>query len=271
MLYGVLFVKGRVVSCAQPKKKSLALHHEDLILLAHFVRNSQSWKQSEAFTPICLPHFEASGFVYCYVSYFGMEGGSDHNIAANDNGDDDQNDNESNRSEICWIALTLDSGSFKRCQSLRKRIEHQLQTDSLIESITQSAKLDPFSTAEIVHSVYGATLHPQVFAFYFNDIKRNQFVAPRPIKLYDTEHGEKALFRRLQHLQHHSHSTPSHPLYFQRTATDAAVCRLEEGHYEMYIILNPLVSKSDALDVLQRLTQWVLDHQKDLFLSAVQW
>ena len=274
LLYGVLLVRGRVVSCAAPKKKALSLHHEDLILLGHFVRNSQSWKQSEAFTPICLPHFEASGFVYCYVSYLRFQ-----SIADGQRHDDD----DSRRSDVCFIAITLNSASFKRCQSLRKRIELQLLRqsplgDSILNKHGGAGFGGELTTKAVMAEVFGDDdanggdmKRPQVFAFYFNDIRRHQFVAPRPIKLYDTEHGEKALFRRLQQLQHHSHSTPRHPLYFQRTATDAAVCRLEEGHYEIYVILNPLCSKTDALDVLNKLTEWVLRNQKDLFMTQVHW
>jgi len=263
LLYSVLLVRGRVVHYAEPKKKVFSLHHEDLILLAHFVRNSRSWKQSEAFTPICLPHFEASGFVYCYVSYFGLD---DHSENQPDSG------HRLNDHDICSIALTLDSGSFKRCQSLRKRIERTLSAQSLMKSLTEcSAVDDAFSIKFILDTVFGAAARPQVFMFYFNDIQRNQFVAPRPLKLYDTDQGRKTLFQRLQHLQHRIHSTPKHPLFFQRTASDAAVCRHQEGHYEMYVILNPLVSKSDALDVLQKLTRFVLDRSKDLFMQPAHW
>ena len=55
--YGLL-INGELVCVTQSKKRPL--HAQDIILLSHFVKHSQSFRQSETFAPICLPHFEPS-------------------------------------------------------------------------------------------------------------------------------------------------------------------------------------------------------------------
>eukprot|EP01083_Nonionella_stella_P152128 487259_1 len=251
LLYSLLFVNGTVVTCTQPKKRPL--HHEDIVLMSHFVSNSKSWKQSEAFTPICLPHFEASGFVYCYVSYFGKISGC----------------SEQNK-EICIVILTLDASSFKKCQLLRKAIEHHLMQKGLVEVIKASAKLYPAKTSHIVSKMLNI-MTPQIYVFYYNNLRKNQYIAPDPIKLYNTPPGKKSLFRRLQHLHHHVHSTPHHQNYFERSSNDAACCTFVPNQCELYVLCNSFVSKKDAQNVTERLLNWININEPNLTVNNVNW
>ena len=253
LLYSLLFINGTVITCTQPKKRPL--HEEDIILLSHFVKNSQSWKQSEAFTPICLPHFEPSGFVYCYVSYFTKI--SKESEIAHDK-------------QICVMILSLSANSFKQCQLLRKSMEHNLYQSQLIDSIKHSYLYYPFKTSVIINKELNI-LSPEIYAFYYNNIKKKQYIAPYPIKLYNTPPGKKNLFRRLQHLHNHVHSTPNHQIYFERCSTDAAICKLQSNQYEIYVIMNSFVSKKDAQSVLDKLINWISAHSNNLFMSIVNW
>ena len=255
LLYSLLFINGTIITATQPKKRPL--HHEDIILLSHFVKNSQSWKQSEAFTPICLPHFEPSGFVYCYVSYFGKI-----------SNESEQTDDK----QICIIILTLDAMSFKNCQRLRKSIEHSLYQSSLIQSIKQSyfSLNYPLKTSYIINKIL-KIISPEIYCFYYNNIRKKQYIYPLPIKLYSTPIGTKTLFRRLQHLYNHIHSTPIHEIYFERCSTDSSICKLQDGQFEIYVIMNNFVSKKDAQNVLNKLINWINIHQNNLFMHAVTW
>lgn len=67
-MYGLLLNSGHQlidVCCSKTAK----LYSQDLHLLMNFLYNSQSLQSSEAWTPICLPRFNDTGYVYVYVAY----------------------------------------------------------------------------------------------------------------------------------------------------------------------------------------------------------
>ncbi|DAZ98469.1 TPA: hypothetical protein N0F65_004906 [Lagenidium giganteum] len=69
LLCGLLLSRKRVLVIAQPNRKQFSLVAEDLLLLVNFVYNTPSLANSETWTPVCLPHFNATGFLYAYVVF----------------------------------------------------------------------------------------------------------------------------------------------------------------------------------------------------------
>uniref|UniRef100_A0AAV1TTZ5 Vacuolar fusion protein MON1 n=1 Tax=Peronospora matthiolae TaxID=2874970 RepID=A0AAV1TTZ5_9STRA len=69
MICGLLLAKEKVVAIAQPKKKRFNMLVDDLLLLLNFVYHTPSLAKFETWTPICLPHFNARGFLYAYVTF----------------------------------------------------------------------------------------------------------------------------------------------------------------------------------------------------------
>ena len=49
--------------------KKYYIHPADLHLLFNLVNSSESFKNSESWTPICLPKFDSTGFLHAHVSY----------------------------------------------------------------------------------------------------------------------------------------------------------------------------------------------------------
>ena len=45
------------------------MHTADLLLMMNFVNTQPALKASESWTPLCLPSFNSTGFLYSYVSY----------------------------------------------------------------------------------------------------------------------------------------------------------------------------------------------------------
>ena len=73
MLYGMLVAGSRLVTLVQPKNKAHACPPRDLLLLINFVNNLPSLRTSESWTPLCLPTFNASGFLYAYIVFVAPE------------------------------------------------------------------------------------------------------------------------------------------------------------------------------------------------------
>ncbi|KAL1310166.1 vacuolar fusion protein MON1 homolog isoform X2 [Arachis hypogaea] len=58
----------KVISLVSAQKASL--HPDDMLLLANFVMSSESFRTSELFSPVCLPRYNPSAFLYAYIHYF---------------------------------------------------------------------------------------------------------------------------------------------------------------------------------------------------------
>lgn len=243
LLFGLLLINGETVCVTQNKKR--VLDGQDILLISHIVKHSQSFKQSETFAPICLPHFEPSGFVYGYISYF------------------------ENSSDICLVLITVDGTSFKKCQFLRKMIEKEMNALNLRESLNTAYLMHPFECKTLFDVL--KIDNPQIFAFYYHNFKKQQFICPLPIKLFNTPAGKLKLFRRLQHLHNRVHSTPHHSIYFERCNDDAAICKMMNNEYEIFILMNTFASKQDASTVIEKIVGWVTSRSMNLFLTPVAW
>ncbi|KAI8975580.1 vacuolar fusion protein MON1 [Mycotypha africana] len=68
ILYGMIVCKGQLVTLLRPKRHSL--HPSDLHLLFNMLTGSTTFHHTaESWTPICLPKFNAKGFLHAYICY----------------------------------------------------------------------------------------------------------------------------------------------------------------------------------------------------------
>ena len=67
LLFGMILAEHRVVSLAT--NKHFRVSSKDLLLVTNLVMSSASLRQTESWTPICLPHLDPGAYVYAYV-YF---------------------------------------------------------------------------------------------------------------------------------------------------------------------------------------------------------
>jgi hypothetical protein len=67
VVFAILLADSQLVALVRMKK--YVLHPADLHILINLVASSESFKFSESWTPICLPRFNANGFLHAHVSY----------------------------------------------------------------------------------------------------------------------------------------------------------------------------------------------------------
>lgn len=68
LVYAMLVAGYSVVSWAQLRRTELALHPHDAILLTNFLQCSLALRAADAWTPLCMPMLNASGYLHAYVS-----------------------------------------------------------------------------------------------------------------------------------------------------------------------------------------------------------
>ena len=66
-MFGILIADHQLVTLVRMKK--YFIHPADLHLVFNLVTSTESFRNSESWTPICLPKFDSGGFLHAHVSY----------------------------------------------------------------------------------------------------------------------------------------------------------------------------------------------------------
>ncbi|PNY02988.1 vacuolar fusion MON1-like protein [Trifolium pratense] len=127
VLFATLMCRHKVISLVGAQKASL--HPDDMLLLANFVMSSESFRQdqddppvlmnlifigkmSESFSPICLPRYNPSAFLYAYIHYFDAD--------------------------TYLMLLTTNSDAFYHLKDCRIRIETVLLKSHVLSEVQRS-------------------------------------------------------------------------------------------------------------------------------------
>lgn len=92
----------------------------DVLLMLNVIQSTSTLKTVEAWTPICLPFFNNSGFLYLYVCYL-----------------EDDND-------ICLAFLSPSKDAFYELSEFKGRVSQEVKGEPL-SLLQQSIRAFPFS------------------------------------------------------------------------------------------------------------------------------
>ncbi|GFR45538.1 hypothetical protein Agub_g6931, partial [Astrephomene gubernaculifera] len=75
-VYGLLMADTHLVSLCRARQQPQP-HPDDLLLLANFVMCNNAYRHGhgEAFSPVCLPHFNSDAFLHAYIHYLDASSG----------------------------------------------------------------------------------------------------------------------------------------------------------------------------------------------------
>ena len=66
-VFGVVVSEGKLLTVVQPRSPTIRMSSTDLVLLCNFASvQKKTLMNSESWFPLCLPGFNAGGFLYCY-------------------------------------------------------------------------------------------------------------------------------------------------------------------------------------------------------------
>lgn len=123
LVFGLLLANNHLVTLVRMKK--FFIHPADLHLIQNLVASSESFKTAEGWTPICLPKFNANGFMHGHVSYLAED------------------------CQACLVLLTADRDVFTTLSDAKQKIVEQLRRNNCLEAINESMNRVSVTTAEI--------------------------------------------------------------------------------------------------------------------------
>jgi hypothetical protein len=234
VLFGVLVAHNHLVTLLRPKRT--ALHPDDLLLVMNTVGSSFSFREDEVWLPICLPKYNAAGFLYGHVSFV--------------------------LPELCLVLLTPKADGFGVVAECRAqfvaRLEHQNDfRASILASLAQPQySIDQLGVPEVRHYLFRV---PASVAGL------EQYTAPRtgchagPQSPYHDTSSVRRLMRHymLAHDRVH-HTSGKGPLreYMQLSEDEMTIVWTSaktDGLGELYAVFSPLVSKPVAYAACHKL------------------
>ena len=133
-IYGLLLSSTHLLSLQNNTKAPIS--PRDLHLLINFLHNSQSLQSSESWTPVCLPDFNSSGYVYAYTHYL--------------------------TEEVCLCLVSINSQDIAGLKDSKGKIVEGLHRNRCMEEIIEGG-VDPFidihdiegmGVGELLHMLY---------------------------------------------------------------------------------------------------------------------
>lgn len=232
LVFAILLANNQLVTLVRMNK--FFLHPADLHLIQNLVDSSESLKTAEIWTPICLPKFDANGYMHGHVSYLAED------------------------CQACLLLLTVDRDVFFVLSEAKQKIVEKLRRTNCLEAINESMNKPPITTADI-----GL---PEMRHVLYKCRSTAQFWSPGLQPPYTTDEEIERLLGQYQCLHHRLHSL-SRPLklIFQQLDKETMLAWVTLG-FELYVTFEPLVTKPDAIEAVSKLLKWIKKEEERLFI-----
>ncbi|KAL1497526.1 hypothetical protein ABEB36_008470 [Hypothenemus hampei] len=229
LVFAILLGNNRLITLVQMKKYHL--HPADLHLVFNLVQATESLKYSESWTPLCLPRFDNSGFLYAHVSYLSED------------------------CQACLMLLTVERDVFFPLSNAKQKIVEKLRISGCMEHINasllameESALASGFS--ELRHYLYKCKSTAQ----FYQPALSPPYTKDK-IKLME-------LYKRAYQKMHCS--TRQLKLSFERSF-DEVVFSWDTKGFELYAIFEPLIDTQKVIHCVSKLLDWIKKREDKLF------
>jgi vacuolar fusion protein MON1 len=230
LLYGMIVSNSRLVSVIRPRRHSL--HPPDLYLVFSMLFNTTSFRDGgEHWTPICLPKFNASGFLYAYINFF--------------------------TEDTALVLISPDKNAFFELREAKSKILGLLQSQNLIELIEQSVRRDRFKTLDIPV--------PLIRHFLYKSKAHVQFVMPT----FETHYYEPEMKQKLMTLYHQLHGfihakRGQLRVYYTMRHSTTALAWITPS-FEMYCVTGTTTKEAISQSV-RAAVAWIKQNEERLFI-----
>nr|CAG4641586.1 EOG090X03TW [Eurycercus lamellatus] len=236
LLFALLIGNNQLISLVRLNKKHL-LHPSDVHLIINLVNSSETFKTAEGWTPICLPHYDSSTFLYVHASYL------------------------SDDCQACLLFFTTDRDSFFPLSDAKKNIVDRLRRhNNILESIANALHRTNPILAQI-----GA---PDVRHFLYKSRLFAQFMSVGVAPPYHHEQGQMYLMDLYRHLHGRMHS-PSRPLKLVcHTVEKEILFGWVTPTYELYMTLEPMTTKAAITNSASAVLKWIKREEETYFINV---
>jgi len=232
LLYGLIIADGRLVSVIRPKRHSL--HPPDLQLFISMLFNASTFKGGgEHWTPICLPKFNAKGFLHAYICFF--------------------------RPEIALILISPTREAFFEMRDIKDKIIEQLDKAGSITVIEGAIKRGRYLTTDIID---GSVLQH----FLYKSKANVQFSMPSFDTHFSGFHSRRRLMVLYQRLHAAVHARNAHLKVHHSIRRRSVSLAWVTPTFELYCVAGAGTPRNVLAQNANAIVGWVRKEEERLFI-----
>ncbi|KAH8402955.1 hypothetical protein KR222_001029 [Zaprionus bogoriensis] len=226
LVFAVLIANNRLIALV--RMKNYSIHPADLRLIFNLIECSESFKNSENWTPICLPKFDMNGYLHAHVSYLADD------------------------CPACLLLMSVDRDAFHTLSEAKQRITEKLRKSLCLQAINEELQ-QPYN-AKLYQQVVGL---PELRHFLYKPKSTAQLLCPmlrHPYKSLAEFERLEAIYCSLLHRIHNA-ARPLKLIYEVRERE--VVLAWVTATYELYAVFEAIVDKSTVIKYVDKLIKWI--------------
>ncbi|KAJ3305804.1 Vacuolar fusion protein mon1b [Kappamyces sp. JEL0829] len=227
-VFGLMVANKKILATFHGKRHSLL--PRDAALVLNMVYSSSTFQAVESWAPVCLPLFNSSGFLYCYVSFI--------------------------TPSLCLITLSTDRDSFFEQSDFKSRVVEGLGSD--METISSSIASDPDS---VVRLGIPGLRHCLVCCH-----SSKRYYEPRPVAPYTSSGERKRLIRLYQEVASRMAAKAVDGTLAFHVSDSEAVFVQKSAQLEVFLAFSPLIKRDAVLEASNYLQDQMQRSKEQLFL-----
>ncbi|XP_071988054.1 vacuolar fusion protein MON1 homolog A isoform X2 [Engystomops pustulosus] len=232
LVFSILMSRQQLLTLV--RRKDQYLHPIDIHLLFNLVTSSSSFREGEAWTPVCLPKFNPSGFFHTHISYL------------------------SHNPELLLLMVSTDREDFFTVSNCKKKIMERLEKRGTWGPLKEALRGARYDVEQV-----GI---PELRHFLYKSKSSGLYTSPVMSPPYDAE--EKRLVSLYRYLHGRAHCS-AHPLttIHHMGPQENALAWVTEA-FEIFACFSPLGTKSSAVSGVSRLLRWIRKEEERLFILS---
>lgn len=271
LLYGMIVAGGRLVSVIRPRRHSLHPSDLELIFNMLFEGGGLRSREGEHWIPICLPAFNNRGYLYMYVSFFNVTGGTRDcttsitewdNLAppAISSSPSRSNPIDNADGSLAIVLISPSPTSFFDLQSTRNALVSNLSTGPHISHLRDAiAAGRPSLAMEISPGI-------QLSHFLYKSRANVQFCMPSFSPLFDNLLSRRKLMSLYHSLHASVHTKNCHLNVLHCVTQDSTSLAWVTPVFELYCVAGPNLSRTTMTKTANEIVRWVKKEEERLFI-----
>lgn len=226
LVFAVLIANNKLIALV--RMKNYSIHPADLRLIFNLIECSESLKNSENWTPICLPKFDMNGYLHAHVSYL------------------------TDDCPACLLLMSVDRDAFHTLSEAKERITEKLRRSLCLQAINDELQ-QPYN----VKLYQQVTNIPDLRHFLYKPKAAAQLLCPmlrHPYKSLPEFERLEAIYCSMLH-RIHNNSRPLKLIY--EVKEREVVLAWVTATYELYAVFESIVDKATVIKNVDKLIKWI--------------